>query len=239
MIKRVEDKFKNAKAGTGYGLTETNAFTVLMPASLFPMRPTSCGFPMLHNEVCILDDNNKKLPHGQSGEICIRGPNIMKEYWRKPDKTADAFHIDEAGQLWFRSGDLGALDEDGFVFIMDRAKDIIIRGGENISCAEVETAVFEHPSVAEVAAIGVPDDNLGEAVAVAIVFKAGISAPSVGELKKHSSERLAKFKVPSEFFIWRDSALPKGATGKVQKRDIREQIADLRKGTAGVPVSKL
>merc|ERR1712151_1489927 len=120
----VSQKFKKATAGTGYGLTETNAFSVVMPAPIFPARPTSCVFPLANVDVCILGDDGKKLP---TGEICLRAATIMKEYWGKPDKTAEVFHIDEDGQLWFRSGDIGKLDEDGFVYIMDRAKDIIIR----------------------------------------------------------------------------------------------------------------
>lgn len=239
MIQRVSDRFKNARAGTGYGLTETNAITVVMPATFFPARPTSCGMPVAHVDVCILGEANDKLPAGEVGEICIRGANVMKEYWGKPDKTAEVFHIDAEGKLWFRSGDIGALDEDGFVYIMDRAKDIIIRGGENISCAEVEWAIFEHPAVAEVAAIGVPDDRLGELVAVAVVFKAGAAPPSAQELKQYASQRLAPFKVPSEVIFWQGNSLPRGATGKIQKREIREQLAAVRKGPGSPPASRL
>merc|ERR1711972_373940 len=188
---KVSDTFKNASAGTGYGLTETNAFAVVMPAPIFPARPTSCGRPLMNLDACILSEDGKKLPVGEMGEICLHGANIMKEYWGKLDKTAEVFHIDEGGKLWFRTGDLGRLDEQDFLYIMDRAKDIIIRGGENISCAEVEAALFEHPSVAEVAAIGIPDEKLGEAVGVAIVFKVGAAAPSMTELRKHMAERLA------------------------------------------------
>eukprot|EP00913_Durusdinium_trenchii_P013831 g12985.t1 len=217
------DTFQNARASTGYGLTETNAVSVVMPAELFPARPTSCGLPAVNVNVCILDENNHKLPPGGVGEICFRGATIMKEYWRKPDKTSEVFHIDEHGQLWFRSGDIGALDEQNFVYILDRAKDIIIRGGENISCAEVEQAIFEHPTVAEVAAIGLPHENLGETVAVAVVFKTGSSAPDAEELREHAASLLPRHMVPSDVFVWKE-ALPRGATGKIQKRDIREEI---------------
>mmetsp|Transcript_2775 Transcript_2775/g.6902 ORF Transcript_2775/g.6902 Transcript_2775/m.6902 type:complete len:594 (-) Transcript_2775:132-1913(-) len=235
MIRRVNDKFKNAKAGTGYGLTETNAISVFMPGFIFPARPTSCGLPIANVEVCILDELNKKLAAGQMGEICFHGAGVMKEYWGKPDKTAEAFHIDEEGRLWFRSGDLGALDEDGFVYIMDRAKDIIIRGGENISCGDVEGAIYEHPSVAEVAAVGLPHETLGEIVAVAVVFKVGSLSPSADELRKYAEGRLAGFKVPAEIYIWPDGGLPRGATGKIQKREIREQLSARR----GAPKSKM
>ncbi|CAK9006001.1 unnamed protein product [Durusdinium trenchii] len=206
MIKRVKDTFQNARASTGYGLTETNAVSVVMPAELFPARPTSCGLPAVNVNVCILDENNHKLPPGGVGEICFRGATIMKEYWRKPDKTSEVFHIDEHGQLWFRSGDIGALDEQNFVYILDRAKDIIIRGGENISCAEVEQAIFEHPTVAEVAAIGLPHENLGETVAVAVVFKTGSSAPDAEELREHAASLLPRHMV--RHLGWMRSFLP-------------------------------
>eukprot|EP00930_Biecheleria_cincta_P090239 TRINITY_DN7959_c0_g1_i3.p1 TRINITY_DN7959_c0_g1~~TRINITY_DN7959_c0_g1_i3.p1 ORF type:complete len:174 (+),score=33.87 TRINITY_DN7959_c0_g1_i3:167-688(+) len=164
------------------------------------------------------------MPVGGVGEICLRGPNVMLEYWRKPDKTKEVFHFDEEGRLWFRSGDVGRVDENNFVYIMDRAKDLIIRGGENISCAEVEAALYEHPAVAEVAAIGIPDARLGELVAVALVFKTGAAAPSDEELASLAKARLAGFKVPERFFRWTDASLPRGATGKIQKREIREKL---------------
>jgi len=239
MIKRVQDTFKNARASTGYGLTETDAISVVMPAELFPARPTSCGLPVVNVDVCILGENNQKLPPGGVGEICFRGATVMQEYWRKPDKTAEVFHIDDHGDLWFRSGDIGAMDEQSFVYILDRAKDIIIRGGENISCAEVEQALFEHPSVAEVAAVGMPHDNLGETVAIAVVFKKGAVPPAAEDLQRHAAGLLPRHMVPSEVFIW-DAALPRGATGKIQKKEIREQLKKLRKESPeSRPQSKL
>ncbi|CAE7195108.1 lcfA, partial [Symbiodinium natans] len=209
MIKRVQQTFQKAKAGTGYGLTETNAVSVIMPALLFPARPTSCGLPVANVDVCILGEGDAKLPPGGVGEICLRGPAIMQEYWRKPDKTMEAFHVDEHGELWFRTGDIGAVDEDDFVYIMDRAKDIIIRGGENISASEVETALYEHPAVAEVAAVGMPDEVLGETVAVAIVFRKGKAPPNEEELRAFAAERLPRHVVPKEFFTWPGEALPR------------------------------
>jgi len=235
MIERVNKTFKNARASTGYGLTETNAVSVVMPAPFFPARPTSCGIPVFNVDVCIMDEANQKLPIGEVGEICFHGATVMLEYWGKPDKTAEVFHVDEDGKLWFRTGDLGALDKDGFVYIMDRAKDIIIRGGENISCAEVEAAVFEHPSVAEVAAIGLPHEQLGEIVAAAVVFKPGAQTPSNEELRQVAAKKLAGFKVPAEIHAWPEAALPRGATGKIQKRDIREKLKAMRQP----PSSKL
>jgi len=119
---------------------------------------------------------------------------------------------------------------------MDRAKDIIIRGGENISCAEVEGALFDHPSVAEVAAVGAPHETLGETVVVVIVYKAGTVRPTFEEIRKHAADRLSNYKVPSEFLSWEGNELPRGATGKIQKRDIREKLGELRNKA---PPSKL
>lgn len=227
MIKRVSDSFKNAKASTGYGLTETNALSVTMNSAFFPLRPKSCGMPTVYTDVAILGEKGEMLPAGEVGEICLRGASVMQGYWKKPDKTAEVFHFDAEGKLWFRTGDIGRTDTSGFVFIMDRAKDIIIRGGENISCAEVEDAVFEHLSVAEVAAFGVPHPSLGEVVAIAVVFKKGTEVPTDEELKQFVAARLAGFKVPQEVHRWTGD-LPRGATGKTQKREIRDQIAARR-----------
>mmetsp|Transcript_36779 Transcript_36779/g.84698 ORF Transcript_36779/g.84698 Transcript_36779/m.84698 type:complete len:589 (-) Transcript_36779:24-1790(-) len=224
MIKKVNDKLKSAKAGTGYGLTETNAASVFMPGALFPLKPLSCGIPLMNVECCILSDAGTKQPTDEIGEICLRGAGVMREYWKKPDKTSEVFHIDAEGRLWFRTGDIGSLDQDGFLYIVDRAKDIIIRGGENISCAEVEGALYDHPSILEVAAIGLPHPNLGETVAVAVILKPGERPPTVEDLKSHAKARLAPFKVPADIFIWGEATLPRGATGKIQKREIRERL---------------
>jgi len=227
MIKRVNDKIKTAKAGTGYGLTETNVICCRMPGNIFPLRPTAAGIPQFHLQVCILDVNDKKVGPGEVGEICFHGAVIMKEYHGKPDKTNEVFHIDEEGLLWFRTGDLGMTDKDGLLYVVDRAKDLIIRGGENISCSEVETAVFEHPNVLEVAAIGMPHEHLGEVVAVAVVARPGVPPPSAQEIKEVASKHLAAFKVPSEIYFWPDG-LPRGATGKIQKREIRDILKEKR-----------
>ena len=146
------------------------------------------------------------------------------EYYNKPDKTKEAFHFDSEGQLWFRSGDIGRIDSEGYVYIMDRAKDLIIRGGENISCSEVEAAVYEHPAVDEVAAFGFPHVELGEEVAIAVCYKNGAQKPTAAELISFARTKLAKYKVPSRVFEW-EGELPRGATGKIQKRDIRERVA--------------
>ena len=164
------------------------------------------------------------------GEIWFWGPIIMKEYWNKPKATADAITADG----WFRTGDIGRVDSEGNVYIMDRAKDLIIRGGENISCAEVESAVYEYPEVAECAVFGRKDDRLGETVAVAITpvptATRSSAAAAFEGLGNFLQSRLARFKIPDEVFVW-EGQLPRGATGKIPKKTIREMVDAGRAGT--------
>jgi len=215
------------KAGQGWGLTESNALTVNTSSSEdYAANPSSCGRAAVHIDIKIVDDSNSELPPGGVGEVLIRGPTMLKEYWNKPEATAKAISVDG----WFRTGDIGKLDPDGALYILDRAKDLIIRGGENISCAEVETALYEHPSVQEAAVFGMPDERLGEVVAAAIVPRDGLPSFSGPDLAAFCSERLARFKVPTEIYAWpAGQQLPRGATGKTPKREIRQQIQD---GTA-------
>ena len=163
------------------------------------------------------------------GELCIRGPTVMKEYWNKPEATAK--DIDRDG--WFRTGDVARIDADGFIYIMDRVKDLIIRGGENVSCAEVESIAYDFPSVGEAAAFGVDHPLLGEEVGLAITHAHGTAPVEAAELLKFMAARLAKFKVPAHVYLWPDERLPRGATGKIPKKDIRQQI---KLGTSGVTV---
>uniref|UniRef100_A0A7S4UF06 AMP-dependent synthetase/ligase domain-containing protein n=1 Tax=Alexandrium monilatum TaxID=311494 RepID=A0A7S4UF06_9DINO len=218
---------KGKSAGQGWGLTESNAMTVLTSSSKDYVRnPASCGRPMPFIDIKVVDEANKELPPGTPGEILIRGVTIMKEYWRKPEATAEAISVDG----WFRTGDIGRVDPDGALYIMDRAKDLIIRGGENISSAEVETAIYEHPAVQECSVFSMPDERLGEVVAAAVVQKPGSPALDGAELQKFALQKLAKFKVPTEIYLWNQGEqLPRGATGKIPKRTIKDQI---KAGTA-------
>jgi long-chain acyl-CoA synthetase len=210
-----------ASAGQGYGLTETNAITVSASAQDYKANPASCGKATVLVDLKVVGDDGAALPTNGVGELLIRSAANMKEYWNKPEATAEAMTEDG----WFRTGDIGRVDEEGYVYIMDRAKDLIIRGGENISCAEVESAVYEHPAVAECAVFGMPDERLGEVVAVAITPKPGFNASNTdaAEMRAFFTERLAKFKVPAEIYIWAEQ-LPRGPTGKIPKRAIRQQI---------------
>jgi fatty-acyl-CoA synthase len=176
----------------------------------------STGRPVAHVEIEIRDDDGNPVGPGDSGEICLRGPKITSGYWKDPVKTAAAFFGD-----WFRSGDIGHLDEDGFLYLTDRKKDMIISGGENIASSEVERVIYELPQVREVAVIGVPDERWGERP-VAVVVLADGAPLQLPDLTQHCRSRLAAFKVPKQLII-RD-ALPRNPSGKVLKRVLRAEL---------------
>src|SRR5213078_2730960 len=159
----------------------------------------------------VVDDQGHDLPAGEVGEIAIRGHNVMKGYWNRPDATAEA--IDADG--WFRTGDLARVDEDGFFFIVDRSKDMIIRGGYNVYPREIEEVLYEHPAVREAAVVGIRDDVLGEEVGAAVVLKPGAQADAA-ELRAFVKDRVAAYKYPRK--VWLVDDLPKGPTGKILKR---------------------
>ena len=165
--------------GLGYGLTETNAIGAIISGGFYQAKPHSTGRPSPPvTSMRIIDENNNELPNGKRGEICIKGPTIMKGYWNQPEATAQVIK-----DGWFHTGDIGLLDALGFLIILDRAKDIVIRGGENIGCAEVEYAITEHPAVSEVSVYGIPDDRLGEIPCASVMVK-GSQTLDDEELKK-------------------------------------------------------
>lgn len=215
-------------AWNGFGLTETSGGIISIGGEDLRLRPRSCGKPIPVMDVAIVSDTGEELPPGVPGELVARGPYIFKEYWNDAKATADAFF--PGG--WFRTGDLASRDEDGFITILDRIKDVIVRGGENISCPEVEDAVYRHPSVAEAVVFGVPHPRLGEEVAVVVTLKNGARTLGRAELTDMMSSQLAKFKVPSRVFLWPGTTLPRGGTGKTPKREIKKAILD--KSTPGV-----
>lgn len=216
-----------AGATQGYGLTETNAITITANAVDYKANPASCGKAtvLVDLKVVEVDNPSNVLSPGSVGELCIRSVCNMKEYWNRPEATEEAFGADG----WFRTGDIARVDEHGAVYILDRAKDLIIRGGENISCAEVESALYEHPDVAECAVFGLPDDRLGEIVAAAVVKRPGAGPLGGASLREFCLGRVAKFKAPVRIFLWHGAQLPRGPTGKIPKRVIKKQIID---GTA-------
>jgi long-chain acyl-CoA synthetase len=196
----------------GYGLTETS------PVASFnqldrPRKPGSIGTPIADVEMKVVDDRANELPHGEVGEIVIRGYNVMKGYWNRPDATAEA--IDAGG--WLKTGDLAKVDEDGYFFIVDRKKDMVIRGGYNVSPREIEDVLYEHPALREAAVIGVPHEDLGEEVAAVVSLKPGVVA-ATEEIRDYVKERVAAYKYPRH--VWIVDDLPKGPTGKILKRAI-------------------
>jgi long-chain acyl-CoA synthetase len=211
LIRAFEDKF-DCPILEGYGLSETS------PVASFnhpdrERKAGSIGTPIEGVEMQVWDDDGKELPQGEVGEIVIRGHNVMKGYWDRPDATSES--IDADG--WFRTGDMAKVDEDGYFFIVDRKKDLIIRGGYNVYPREVEEVLYEHPAVQEAAVIGIPDDSLGEEVAAAVVLKQGESADAQ-DIKAHVKEQVAAYKYPRK--VWFVDELPKGPTGKILKREI-------------------
>lgn len=201
----------------GYGLTETAPFASFLGPEKCLEKLGSAGLPPLMSEVRIVDTENAPLATGEKGEICIKGPNIMKGYWNRPEATEKA--IDNEG--WFHSGDIGYLDDEGYLFICDRVKDMVISGGENVYPAEVESVLFTHEAIAEVAVIGLPDEKWGEAVtAVAALSKD--QSLTLEELRDFASEKLARYKLPLKLHIV--DALPRNPAGKVLKFKLREEL---------------
>jgi fatty-acyl-CoA synthase len=215
-IRAFSELFRSARYIDAYGLTETVGGDTFMEAGREIEKIGSTGRAIAHVEIEIRDDRGNCLPPGEDGEICLRGPKITRGYWKDPDKTAAAFFGD-----WFRTGDIGHLDADGFLYLTDRKKDVIISGGENIASSEVERVIYELPEVREVAVVGVPDARWGERP-VAIVVLAENAALDLVSLAEHCRSRLAGFKVPRELII-RDR-LPRNPSGKVLKRVLRAEL---------------
>ncbi|HEY2100810.1 MAG TPA: class I adenylate-forming enzyme family protein, partial [Pseudonocardia sp.] len=204
----------------GYGLTETTSAVVTNGGADYLAHPDSVGRCVPGADLRVVDPGTgDDLPGGDIGELWFRGPNVVRGYWNDPAATGAAFT-----DGWFHTGDLGRV-LDGWVYVVDRIKDVVIRGGENIYCAEVEAVLFEHPSVADVAIVGVPDRSLGEeAVAVVQLRPGAVTGPSAAAaLRGHLAERLAGFKVP-RYVVFRSAPLPRTATGKVLKRDLRAAV---------------
>ena len=216
-VKKLKDGFKDSQPSIGYGLTETNAAGTLNLGKDYLSHPGSCGkaVPPV-TDVAVIDENWNFLDEEKAvGEIVIKSPANMVGYWMNQEATDEVFNDDG----WFKSGDLGYID-DGFVYIVDRVKDMVIRGGENISCIEVETAIYAHPSVQEAAVFGIPEERLGETLCVAICLKPSMEL-SEQELKDFLHDKLAAFKIPSFMQISHEE-LPRVASGKFSKTQLRD-----------------
>ncbi len=223
LIERLLRVFPNAWFADAYGLTETVSGDTFLDKRKSVEKIGSVGKPCLHVEVAIWDENDRPVPAGTLGEIVLRGPKIFTGYWKDPEATAAAFR-----DGWFHTGDIGYLDAEGFLYIVDRKKDIIISGGENIASPEVERVLYEHPAVLEAAVVGRPDLRWGEVPVAFVVLREGLKA-GAEELQEFCRTRLAKFKVPRDvLFVW---SLPRNPSGKVLKRVLREEARRLAGGS--------
>ena len=218
LVARIDDSLRRGSPTTGYGLTETTGIATAITSEYYVAKPHSVGPVVPCMEAKVVDGEGNELATGTQGELLLRGPNVIKGYFNNPEATAAAI-VDG----WFRTGDIAEIDGDGWIHIKDRAKDVVIRGGENVHCAEVEAALHELDEIAEVAVFGVPDDRLGEEVAAAVVPGPG-AALSRDDLTAHLTGRLARFKHPRHVWFL-DEPLPRNANGKVLKRELRARLA--------------
>ncbi len=225
LVRRLKEVFPKSQTGQGWGMTETCATVTSNGAEDYQHRPDSCGPPAAVAELQIRDpaDGVTLLPMGTLGELWSKGPMNAKLYWNKPEATAQTF-VDG----WVRTGDLARIDADGFCFIVDRAKDMLIRGGENIYCVEIENALYDHPAIMDAAIVGIPHRTLGEEPGAVVTLKPGAEATEA-DLRAHVAERLAAFKVPVVVKFWPET-LPRNANGKILKSELKKLFVDENAG---------
>jgi long-chain acyl-CoA synthetase len=218
-VKSIDNSFPNAMPNTGWGMTETNAIGTGIGGEDYLNRPRSSGRCSAVLDLKVVDENGMELPTGQKGEVLIRGTSVIRGYWNRPDANEETF-VDG----WLKTGDVAYLDEEGFLFIVDRIKDLVIRGGENIGCAEVEAGLLAHDKVLEASVYAVPDDRLGEEVGATIYTSTEVDE---NELRGFLLDHIAKFKHP-RYLTMSTEPLLRIASGKIDKRRIREQaVAEL------------
>jgi len=240
LVRRIKEHFPVGSPSNGYGLTETSSVTTMNTGDDYVRKPDSVGPPVPVVEVAVIPDDfdgdepDATVPTGPDvvGELWVKGPNVVRGYWNKPAETAASFT-----KGWLHTGDVARIDEEGFVHIVDRAKDMVIRGGENVYSVEVEAAIFEHPAVSDCAVIGVPHPVLGEEVGAAVVVRAGATL-TAEDLTAHLQGRIAKFMIPTH--VWfRQEALPRNPQGKVLKRDLREELVGAGAAGAEPPADEI
>ncbi len=218
LVGKIDSTVKTARPGTGYGMTETCGIITSISGDFFVDKPESCGPAVPTLEAKVVDADGNALPTGEVGELWVKGGPVIKGYLNREEATAETIT-----DGWLHTGDVARIDEDGFIFIVDRVKDMVLRGGENIYCAEVEAVIFNHEDVAECSVFGVEDDRLGEEVGVAIHLKPGASA-TADDIRAHCAAHMAKHKIPR--YIWlMPEPLPRNANGKFLKRELRESLA--------------
>ncbi|MAE96951.1 MAG: fatty acid--CoA ligase [Deltaproteobacteria bacterium] len=213
-VRGIDRAFRKAAPNTGWGMTETNAIGTGIAGREYLEHPESSGRCSAVLELRIVDETGKELPTGERGELLVRGTSVVRGYWNRPDANAESF-VDG----WLRTGDVAYLDEEGFLTIVDRIKDLVIRGGENIGCGAVEAALLEHPDVAEAAVYGVPDERLGEEVGATLYVHGSLGEE---DLRTFLEPRLARFEIPRYLRFAREP-LPRTASGKILKRQLREE----------------
>jgi len=217
LVDKIDKSLSGGAPRTGYGLTETHGIVTSNSGSLYLAKPASCGRIVPTLDVRLVDEGGAEVTSGEAGELCVRGSVVIKGYLNREESTADGIR-----DGWFRTGDVATIDEDGFVFIVDRIKDVVLRGGENVYCSEVEAAIYENGAVAEVAVFGVPDDRLGEIVGAAIVLAPGKTLTEE-QLRTELAEHMTKFKIPERIWFLSE-ALPRNANGKFVKRELKESL---------------
>jgi acyl-CoA synthetase (AMP-forming)/AMP-acid ligase II len=219
LVHKIAGALKGGQPSTGYGMTETCGIITANAARWFISKPESCGPPVPTLEAKLVDEDGNDLPPGPDtvGVLCVRGAIVIKGYLNRPEATADSIR-----DGWLNTGDIARIDEDGFIYIVDRAKDMVLRGGENVYCSEVETAIYHHDAIAEAAVFGIPDERLGEEVAAVVVLRPGASLTE-SELQGFLSASIAKHKIPAK--VWfRTEPLPRNANGKFLKRQLRDEL---------------
>ena len=219
LVSKVSGALQKGSPTTGYGLTETHGILSANSSRWFLAKPASCGPLVPTVDYKLVDEDGADLADSPDsvGVLCVRGPIIIKGYLNRSEATADAIR-----DGWFNTGDIAKIDAEGFLFIVDRAKDMVLRGGENVYCSEVETAIYQHDDVAEAAVFGIPDDRLGEDVAVAIVLRTGATMTD-DQLRAFLADKLAKYKIPAKVWFLADQ-LPRNASGKFMKRELRKDL---------------
>ncbi len=221
LVRKIKEIWPKSSPGNGWGMTETSATATSNSAEDYENRPDSCGpaVPVTDLKIMTVEAPYRELPVGEVGELWCKGPQVVRGYWNKPEATAQTF-VDG----WVRTGDLARLDAEGFCFIIDRAKDMLIRGGENIYCIEVENCLYDHPAVMDAALVGIPHKTLGEEPAAVVTLKPGAEA-SEAELRAFVADRLAAFKVPVKVVFWPET-LPRNANGKIMKNELKKVFVE-------------